>query len=159
MTLTVAQILAAPRYVPNRSWRWDKLADELRAARLGLDYAGADGYVFPEGTDLAAVQTVVNAHDPVSLTPAEQLSTERNEAGDDLKTQYAAAVNRLDAIVSQMATVKTQANTLAGRSDAQALTGANVKALAQGVALQADAISDEATLLKRLARLLKDIAT
>ncbi len=54
----------------------------------------------PDGTDEGAIVAIVQAHNPAAQSAAEQKDAERTTAATDLSGAAAAALTRLDAIIS-----------------------------------------------------------
>ena len=54
----------------------------------------------PDDTDEAAIAAVVQAHDPTVVSASERRTAERTASNADLQTSVAAAMTRLDAIIS-----------------------------------------------------------
>jgi hypothetical protein len=130
--------LAIWQIAPNASYRLN--ADKSAIA----EWRGPD--LQPTPTQLQTAWDAYIAAQQQAEQTAEAATTERTAAASDLASQYQTLLDRADQIVSQMATI----------SSAQSMTQAQSLAALKSIA---NAVSDEAVGIKRLARLLKAVVS
>ena len=112
------------------------LHDQLLAAGITPEYVGGTGdditIDVQDAVAKAAVDAVVNAHDPAVITTGEQDEAEHETARDDLRAQYQTMLTRLDDIAA----------------NGSGYTAAQVR----------DAMVDLARIQRRVLRLLRHVA-